>query len=220
MKIIISQDEIIEKFKLPLGSSVEFKKQTASVETKDMNQFERETDAFLKSTYTGFWSLAANKLPKQFEGTFEDAIPYEKLAKNTDTKNFGKYEHGKEFFDTSTLENAKVEVKDFKNLVGQKRFKVFEEVKKYVESEQAKGRNLVMPGFDYWKYILENPDKAPKSIKDGNYYYMGNAVFCDTDGSWAVPCVDWIGSRFARGGRWLDSDWHSSDRVVFLEIAP
>lgn len=198
----------------------ELKKQVASVETMDMTQFEQEADAILKASYTGSWGLAANKLPKQFKGTFEDVIPYKKLSENVDSKNFGKYEHGKEVFDTSALENAKVEVKDFKNLVGQKRFKVFEEAQKYVETEKAKGRNLVMPGFDYWKYILENPSKAPQSIKDGNYYYMPNAAFCNTDGFWVVPCVRWDGSKFDRGGSWLDNDWLGDARVVFLELAP
>lgn len=211
--------DVAEAFVTP-AQKEELTQHLGSIETKDMTQFEQETDAILKSTYTSSWGLEAKKLPKKFEGTFEDVIPYKKLADNTDSKNFGKYEHGKEIFDTSALENAKVEVKDFKNMVGEKRFKVFEEAQKYVESERNKGRNLVMPGFDYWKYVLENPDKAPQSIKDGNYYYMGNAAFCRTDGFWHVPCVYWNGSEFVRYGCWLDNDWRSNDRVVFLEIAP
>lgn len=186
----------------------------------NMNWFEQETDEFLKKIHKDFLTGSTFKIPKQFVGTFEDSIPYEALAEKSDSKYFGKYEHGSNFYDVSVLEKAKVEVKDFQNMAGQKNYEVFEEARKYLESERVKGRNLVIPGFDYWKYVLENPSQAPQSMKDGNalLYYMPNAAFCDAWGNWDVPIVYWRWPNFGRGGEYLGSHWSSRCRVVFLEI--
>ncbi len=196
-------------------------KKVVPIETKDkdMDRIKLQIDALLKTVFTE-QGLDADKLPNYFEGTFTDAIPYETLSNNHDTKNFGKYEHGTEFYDTNILENAKVEVKDFADMLEQPRFEVFKEAQKYIESEKAKGRNLVMPGFDYWKYLLENPGKAPQSMKDGKCYFMGNAALCNVKGAWSIPCVNWYGSKFDWHSPWLDNELRPFERVVFLEIIP
>lgn len=198
-------------------------KKVVPIETKDkdMSLISLEIDTLLKNVFMK-WGFVENKLPIHFKGTFTNTISYETLA-NTyyEVENFGKYEHGTDFYDTNTLEKAKVEVMDFANMDGYPRFKVFEEAKKYVEAEQVKGRNLVIAGFDYWKYVSENPDKAPQSIKNRkHYYYMPNGVFCNSDGVWNVSLVQFDGLQFAQEGRILDFGWDNRSSVILLEIIP
>lgn len=84
--------------------------------------------------------------------------------------------------------------------------KSIQEVYDYVKKEY--GGRLPFDGIDF--YDNEN-------LKDGNYYFFFGSVFRFDAGYWNVPCVQWGGSSFGRGGRWLDGDWLALYRVVALE---
>ncbi len=55
-----------------------------------------------------------------------------------------------------------------------------------------------IPGIEYWKYIIEHPDKSPEDIKDGNYHFFFGSVFRGKGGGWHVPYANWLGSSSAR----------------------
>ncbi len=75
-----------------------------------------------------------------------------------------------------------------------------------------------LPGLEYWKFMLENPDKVPDQLKDGNYYFNFGSLVRSSVGSWGVPYAGWDGSKWYRDAYWLDGDWDSPGRVVLLEI--
>jgi hypothetical protein len=66
--------------------------------------------------------------------------------------------------------------------------------------------------------MLENPDKVPDQLKDGNYYFNFGSLVRRSDGHWNVPCARWYVSEWNRYANWLDNGWDSSCRVVLLEI--
>ncbi|MFA6974644.1 MAG: hypothetical protein WC237_01625 [Candidatus Paceibacterota bacterium] len=75
-----------------------------------------------------------------------------------------------------------------------------------------------IPGIEYWKFMLENPDKVPDQLKDGNWYFNFGSLVRLSDGSWYLPYAGWNGAGWLRGAGWLDDEWDSSCRVVLLEI--
>ncbi|MBI2674154.1 MAG: hypothetical protein HYX22_00215 [Candidatus Yanofskybacteria bacterium] len=79
------------------------------------------------------------------------------------------------------------------------------------------GRTHIIPGIEYWKYVFENPDKAPGLLKDGNYHYFFGSVFRGSVGDWDVPIAHRGSSRLRRYGHWLVGPWVSCGRVVLLE---
>ena len=76
-----------------------------------------------------------------------------------------------------------------------------------------------IPGIEYWKYILENPDKAPTSLKDGNWHFFFGSILRGTNGDWHVPSTRWYAAdaKWHRDANWLEGDWYGNYRVVLLE---
>ena len=74
-----------------------------------------------------------------------------------------------------------------------------------------------LPGIEYWKFILENPDKVPDQLKNGRWYYNFGSLIRVCDGRWGVPYAFWFQSGWGRDTSWLIIDWDSYDRVILLE---
>lgn len=78
-------------------------------------------------------------------------------------------------------------------------------------------KKYYIPGFDYWKWIQENPNNPNlANIKDGSWYYTPSSLFRASLGVCLVPLVSWGGSEFEPGGVWLGNDVPSRDRVLLL----
>jgi hypothetical protein len=138
-------------------------------------------------------------------------LDYEALSKDIDASKFGEYTLNPETqqIDFETVRPVIIELPQF---VGKKR----SEVMKYIIDNYAGTHHI--PGIEYWKWIIENPDKAPQSLKDNNlYYYFPSSVLRVKDGLWIVPLVGWDGSEFRRDARWLDGEWSAIGRVVLFE---
>lgn len=87
------------------------------------------------------------------------------------------------------------------------------EVQEYVKKEYP---NKLTTEKDS-EYLLENPDKVPSEMKDGNwYYFMGSSLRYQVGNSF-VPCVYWDGSKLRRSALWLGTEWSGSGRVVLLD---
>ncbi len=74
-----------------------------------------------------------------------------------------------------------------------------------------------IPGLEYWKYILENPDKLPEELKDDDRHFSFGSILRDADGDWCVPCARWINTTWSWGASWIENGWNSTCRVVLLE---
>jgi hypothetical protein len=108
----------------------------------------------------------------------------------------------------------KVKILDMKEFVGKPRSEVIKAVVDYVEKS---GGQYHIPGLEYEGYLLENPDKVPPELKDGNCYYFIGSLLRDRNGHSDVPCVYRGGDKLNRGANWLDSEWSEDDRVLLLE---
>ena len=174
-------------------------------------------NAFLEETNVG-WGVDKSKLPTfKFEFIDPKEVEYKKKAKNPDQAQYGQYTLNPETFGVD-FEKAKVFIPDLSSMEGKKLYDVFEYVVK------TYGDKYHIPGIEYWKWMIENPDKAEEAakkqnydIKDGNYYYFPGSSFCGRGGDWGVPASGWGGGEFIRYGYWLGDVWHSDRRVVLLE---
>lgn len=163
------------------------------------------------------WGLAETDLPIP-NPTFVDPkeITYEERLNNIDKKNFGTYTLNPETF-AGDFEKAKVFIPDLSAMADEKLPKVFQ----YVVDTYGDKYNI--PGIEYWKWMIENPDKAQVSAQKHGYdinddfYFFPGSIFCDPDGNWSVPYIYWIGGGFDRSSRWLELDWHSGFQVLLLE---
>ena len=198
----------VEGMKIQIGGKEVTLKDAESLST---------VNTFLEETNVG-WGVDKSKLPTfKFEFTDPKELDYKNKAEHPDVAHFGEYTLNPETFGVD-FEKAKVFIPDLSSMEGKKLYDVFEDVvKKY-------GEKYHIPGIEYWKWMIENPDKAEEAakkqnynIKDGNYYYFPGSSFCGGDGFWRVPCSDWDGGAFRRRAAWLENEWRSDGRVVLLE---
>jgi len=174
-------------------------------------------NAFLNSTYQS-WGVAESDLPTPHPSFVDPKeIEYEKKSKNPDEKKFGTYTLNPETFAVD-FEKAKVFIPDLSAMEGKELHQVFQYV------VDTYGDKYHIPGIEYWKWMVQNPDKAEEAakkqkydIKDGNVYCFPGSSLCDSGGDWSVPYAYWRGGEFHRRASWLERGWGSSDRVLLLE---
>ncbi|MEK9151626.1 MAG: AAA family ATPase [Patescibacteria group bacterium] len=180
-------------------------------DTPDIESLKKSNEPFLLETLTKWYSEADAKKAKQ-EARLEDPkmLDYGKLSADIDVGRFGEYTLNP---DTQALdfEQAKVFIPDLSAFVGIPRHEVMKHI------IDTYGTTHHIPGIEYWKWILEHQDKAPQSLKDGNWFYLPGSVLRVKGGRWNVPHVLWDGSKFVRRAAWLVSGWGAAERVVLLE---
>lgn len=171
---------------------------------------------FLTETFTQWYNKeTAEKMEQKLSLIKPEDIDWEALKNDIDIDKakFGEYSLNPETqglnFESFPL--GKIKVLEFKEFGGKPRA----ELAKHLAENYADKYHI--PGIEYWRYIIENPDKAPASLKDGNYHYFFGSTLRSRDGHANVPLTAWDGGRFARNAFWLDYDWYSDDRVVLLE---
>ncbi len=174
---------------------------------------------FLKEKSTSGWGVKEEDLPT-FKVEFIDPkeLDYKNKADNPDKTKFGQYSLNPETFGMD-FEKSKVFIPDLSVMNGKKLPEVFKYV---VDTYEEK---YYIPGIEYWKWMIENPDKAEEvakrqnyDIKDVNYYYFLGSIFCSPSyGRWGVPGSNWDGRKFSQGSKWLERKWDSVDRVILLE---
>ena len=175
---------------------------------------------FLKRSYKESWSgsdqivAGAGEKP-EMKNPLE--IDWQTAAGDIDASKFGEFTINPDTVGIKweTIPPEKIKVFAFEDFRGKKRW----ELAKYITTQWPDRDKYHIPGIEYWKYIFENPDKAPDSLKDGNWHFLFGSVFRGSNGRWNVPLAIWVGSasKFERSGHWLTLDWTSDDRVVLLE---
>ena len=183
--------------------------------TGGQEEIQKTFDPFLLETYKG-WGVDQTKLdtikfsPKL---TSPENLNYTEKKSDIDVSKYGEYTINPSLvgLDWEIIPQDKIKVFNLSDMVG----KSLDEVANHIVSTY--GAKFEIPGLDYYKFILEHPDKAPDSLKDGKYYFMFGSLFRSSDGDWDVPCLDWDGSGFGRCGIWLGHGWGDGCRVVLLE---
>jgi MoxR-like ATPase len=189
-------------------------------EDLDSEALKTEFTPFLEETWKK-WGLDADKIksavisPIITDPKVED---YPTRQADTDASKFGEFTLNPDTqnLDWETLKD-KIFIPDLSTLEG----KPLSEVAKYLVDNYADKYQL--PGIEYWKFMLENPDKVPTdpkgvNLKDGKYYFNFGSLVRSSDGYWRVPCAGWDGSGWDRHAPWLSNKWYVSYRVVLLEI--
>ena len=201
-----------------LGSSIKEAKIKLGNEEITVEQAESiygSFGAFLKETYK-IWGVDEEKI-KNVQIRAEIKSPkdedYASRKADIDEEKFGQFTLNPDTqgLDWETL-REKIFIPDLSALEG----KPLQEVAEYLIANYADKYKL--PGIEYWKFMLENPDKVPDQLKDGNYYFNFGSLVRYSGGRWYVPYARWFGFKWSRSARWLDNDWHSHCRVVLLEI--
>lgn len=197
-----------------------------NIKTPTREELATRLNPFLAETYKNFWNYTAdqqkaanNKIPellspRQIDYSIrktEDADP-EKSGEyilNPDTQTID--------FDTYPPEKVKaITLPDSMN------GRALDEVAAFIRSSY--GEKYYLPGIEYWKWLSENPEKAPPAIekdqagniKTDRYYYMFGSLVRASDG-WFVPCSYWGGSGWNRYADRLGDAWDSYCRVLVLE---
>ena len=171
---------------------------------------------FLLDTYKG-WGVKQDKLDTI---KWKDIIShpastdYSAKMNETDPTKYGEFLVNPDTININWDSIAKNQIKVIE-LPASMNGKKLSEVAEYIKSEY--GDEYKIPGLEYYKYICENPDKAPDSLKDGNYHFFFGSLFRDSAGYWNVLCARGGSSGFGRDGRWLGGGWSGDDRVVLLE---
>jgi MoxR-like ATPase len=203
----ISVGDASDEFNLPPDTN-------ADIQSLDIETLQKANQQFFFDTFKQWYSEADAQKAKQ-SARFEkpETLDYQALSQDIDVNKFGEYTLNP---DTQTLdfEKAKTIVIELPQFVGQPRWEAI----KYIINTYGATHHI--PGIEYWKWLIENPDKAPQSLKDSNelYHYFPGSMLRGKNGHWNVPIVGWRGSGFNRYADWLVDDWHARGRVVLIEI--
>lgn len=184
----------------------------SSTGVADMEKFEKELNAFMYETFVIWYGKEnADKAKISMQATPLSEMNYKGL-KTIDESLYGQYTINPDTAGINHKEKEpKIKILDMKEFIGKPRSEV---VKAVIEKY---GGQYHIPGFEYEKYLLENPDKVPKELKDGSWYYFMGSTLRGRGGSASVPGVYWDDGELSRGAHWLDDEWYGGGRVLLLE---
>ncbi|MCX6717806.1 MAG: AAA family ATPase, partial [Candidatus Taylorbacteria bacterium] len=178
-------------------------------EALDLESIKTEFSSFLEQTYK-IWSISDEKIknavisPKIIDPKTED---YQARQTDVDVSKFGEFTVNP---DTQGLDwealKDKIFIPDLSSLNG----RPLSEVAKYLIDNFSDKYKI--PGIEFWKYMLENPDKVPVDVKgvnlkDGNYYFNFGSLVRNSGGRWLVPFARCYGSGWNRNAFRLVSTW-------------
>ena len=178
----------------------------------NVEEFEKQMNDFMEETLVIMYGKdKAAKANIKMLPTSLGEMNYEAM-RESDSSKFGEFTMNPEMAKMNFAEKEpKIKILDMKEFFGRPRSEVMKAVvEKY-------GSSYHIPGLEFEKFLLENPDKVPKEMKDGNFYYFPGSTLRDKDGDADVPSVGWGGVEFGRGAGWLDGGWNSFGRVLLLE---
>ena len=93
------------------------------------------------------------------------------------------------------------------------------EVVKFIRERY--GTQYDFPGIPYQDYLLRNPDKVPRELKDGFSYYLVGSIRTEEgeeeDEDSNFHCLQWLGGCLRWDGERLGSEWGMLDRIILLE---
>ena len=185
---------------------------------KSPEELRKELKNFLTETFSS-WGIDKQKAEQAADHVPELIIPedqgWQSRKQDVEVSKFGEYTLNPETvgIDWETIPPEKIIIKELHDLNG----KPLANIAEYIITTYGATHDI--PGIEYWKYILENPDKAPALLKDGNYHFFFGSILRGADGGWIVPYARWdaADAEWYRGAGWLENDWDGNYRVVLLE---
>lgn len=138
-----------------------------------------------------------------------EMLDYEVLSKDVNKQKFGEYMLNP---DTQNIdfEKAKVFIPDLSQFNGRKCY----EVMKYIV--EIYGITHHIPGIEYWKWAMENPDKVSQFLKKDKGQRLAGSLLRNCDGCWYVPVLSYYG-QFLTGLEPLNGTWSPYAQIVLLE---
>jgi MoxR-like ATPase len=178
----------------------------------DAEQLKAENQLFISDTFRSWYSSPMTPEEQNHTPVIvgPEDLAWENLKQDIDPNLSGEYTLNPE---TQGLdfEQAKLFTPDLTKFNG----KPLAEVAEHIVATY--GDKYYIPGLEYWKWLIENPDKSPKDLKDGNYHFFFGSTLRNRGGRWGVPYFYWSGDEWNRGADGLGSTWGSDGRVVLLE---
>src|SRR3989344_4282426 len=172
-------------------------------------------NTFLLETYKG-WGVKQDKLDTlnfSPELVLPQDLGYTAKKDDTDESKYGEYTLNPDTLslDYDSIPQDKIKILTLPDTLNNQ---PLDQVANYILQTYP---NYHIPGLEYYKYIIQNPTKAPQALKDGNWHFFFGSLFRPSGGHWFVPAARWDGFSFYRGGFWLVNGWYSACRVVALE---
>ena len=183
------------------------------VNNVQVEEIKQKNESFLKQTFEIWYDAQKAQVEQKPIIVNPKDQDYDALKNDTNPTKFGEYTVNPETQNIN-LEKTRIVTlpkAEQKALEG----KQLHEVAEYIKTTY--GNRYHIPGIEFWKYILENPDKAPNELKDGKYHFYFGSLIRPSDGYWNVPYASWRGSLWYRYRDRLDYSWDSDYRVVLLE---
>ena len=180
----------------------------------DIESLKLQNQPFLKETFKKWYDEEKSKVEQKPTLVKPEDQDYSILKDDIDKAKFGEYTLNPDTqnLDFEHIPESKILSPDLSSLNG----KPLHEVAKYIIDTYSTTHHI--PGLEYYKWLYENPQKAPTKLKDGNYYFNFGSLVRSSGGYWRVPFARWGGSGWYRFAGWLGSSWRSFCRVVLLEI--
>ena len=182
----------------------------------DIGRFLKETyDKWLPGTQANRQGLL-DKAGTKPESVRPQSIKWQERSADVDDAKFGEYTINPDTagINWESVPKEKIKIFPFADFVGKKRW----ELADYIVNRWPDRNKYIIPGADYWKFIIQHPDKTPDSLKDTSVWnYFFGSIFRNSNGYWMAPVAGWNGSKFYRHGRWLGNGWDANGRVVLLE---
>ena len=124
-------------------------------------------------------------------------------------------------------EMQKFTTEDFERIVKEEKFKIIE-IKEYIGkkySDVVEGiikkysSDYYIPGIEFWRWNLENYNKAPANFKDSNDYLFLGSLIRDGEGHWDIIGLTEGEGEFGLNLFWFGSEntWGETDRVVLIQ---
>ena len=186
-------------------------------ENLDLETLKTQNKAFLQETFKLWYGDAKSKVEQVPLIVDPKTQDYPALAdkKATDATKFGQYTLNPETqnLDWETLKD-KIFIPD--DIPASLNGRPLSEVADYLIKTYKYTHQL--PGLEYWKFMIENPNQVPAQMKDRKLYFNFGSLVRYSDGRWSVPFAFWGGSDWSRHAYWLGYGWDADSRVVLLEI--
>src|SRR3989344_4388067 len=111
------------------------------------------------------------------------------------------------------IDKEKFKIIEIKEYIGKKYSDVVEGIIKKYSSD------YYIPGIEFWRWNLENCNKAPANFKDSNDYLFLGSLIRDGEGHWDIIGLTEGEGEFGLNLFWFGSEntWGETDRVVLIQ---
>jgi hypothetical protein len=190
MKIILTKNEILEKFNIPVESELEIVGNEPEIINRITNSMIREWSSFDTCETTVIDPLSIDWSKKE-------TTP-KSITLNPETIMMP-YDPGKPF------------IPDLSAFHG----KTYTELMTHIQKKY--GKTHYLPGLELNDYYTSNLDKIPAELKDGKYYLLPGSSVGNSGGDACVALGIWYDSQWRWIGFRVGSSFDSDERVVLFE---